>query len=50
MSVPTAASQELAKLAQRSMQLQCTIQDGHVWFADDAASIAIEPLARKAAE
>jgi uncharacterized protein YaeQ len=29
-SVPVATSQELAKLAQRTMQLQCTIQDGHI--------------------
>ena len=33
-SVPAATSQELAKLAQRNMQLQCTIQDGHIWLGD----------------
>jgi len=32
--VPVATGQELAKLAQRTMQLQCTIQDGHVWLGD----------------
>ena len=34
MSVPVATTQELAKLAQRTMQLQCTIQDGHIWLGD----------------
>jgi uncharacterized protein YaeQ len=34
MSVPVEASQALGGLAQRSMQLQCTIQDGHLWLGD----------------
>jgi uncharacterized protein YaeQ len=34
MTVPIATSQALAKLAQRTMQLQCTIQEGHVWLGD----------------
>jgi uncharacterized protein YaeQ len=38
-SVPTGASQELAKLAQRTMQLQCTIQDGQVWLSDNSATV-----------
>jgi len=33
-SVPAAASQALAKLARRNMQLNCTIQDQQVWLAD----------------
>jgi len=41
MSVPAAASQELAKLAQRSMQLQCTIQDGHVWLSDKDGAVEV---------
>jgi uncharacterized protein YaeQ len=34
MSVPTETGQALARMAQRTMQLQCTIQDGHVWLGD----------------
>jgi len=34
-NLPPATTQALAKLAQRTMQLQCTIQDGEVWLADD---------------
>ena len=41
MSLPAAASQELAKLAQRSMQLQCTIQDGHVWLGDKDGAVEV---------
>ena len=39
----------MAARAARNMKLQCTIQDGHVWLADAAVSIAIEPVVRKAA-
>jgi len=40
--IPADASQALARLAQRSMRLQCTIQDGHIWMADDQTSVPIE--------
>lgn len=33
----------LAALAQRGMDLQCTIQDGHVWLTDGPATVLIEP-------
>ncbi len=36
-------SAALAALAQRGMELQCTIQDGHVWLTDGAATVAVEP-------
>ena len=38
----------MAARAARNMKLQCTIQDGHVWLADDEVSLAIEPVVRKA--
>jgi uncharacterized protein YaeQ len=38
--------EELAGLAQRNMQLQCTIQDGLVWFGDDARSVSLQPERR----
>jgi uncharacterized protein YaeQ len=42
-----AQSQALAGLAQRSMQLQFTVQDGHVWVGDGENSVEIEPLRLK---
>jgi len=41
MRVPVATSQGLAKLAQRTMQLQCTIQDGHVWLGDKDGAVEV---------
>ena len=36
-------SQALAALAERSMQLQVTVQDGHIWVGNGRDSVAIEP-------
>jgi uncharacterized protein YaeQ len=41
--LPAAQTQALAELAQRSMQLQVTVQDGLVWVADGSRSIDIQP-------
>jgi len=41
--VPAEQSQALAGMAQRSMQLQVTIQDGHVWFSDATQSVEVTP-------
>lgn len=38
--------QALAKLAERSMQLQCTIQDGQIWLASDSASVQVNLIQR----
>ncbi len=46
--IPAAQSQELASLAQRSMQLQITVQDGQIWVGDASRSIEIHPIALKA--
>lgn len=35
--------QALATLAQRSMQLQCTIQDGQTWLTSTEGSAQVEP-------
>ncbi len=45
-SVAADAVPELAKIARRSMTLQCTIQEGQVWVSDGAetVSIALQPL------
>lgn len=42
-NIPLAASTGLATLAQRNMQLQCTIQDGQAWFGDKAETVPVEP-------
>ena len=38
-----ASSQALAKLAERSMQLQFSIQDGHVYAGDGSSSVELQP-------
>jgi uncharacterized protein YaeQ len=40
--VPTSASESVEKLAESAMQLQCTVQEGQVWFSSAAATIQIE--------
>jgi uncharacterized protein YaeQ len=41
--LPAEQSQALADLAERSMQWQLTIQDGHVWISTDRASVELAP-------
>ncbi len=48
-NLPVESTKELAKLAQRNMNLQCTIQDGQVWLSDGAASVLVERVVLKAA-
>ncbi len=43
--LPAEATQELARLASRTMQLQCTIQEGHIMVTGDLGVVDIEPLA-----
>lgn len=37
-----ATAQALAGLVQRTMQLQCTIQDGDIWLSDGNATVPVE--------
>ncbi len=48
-NLPVVSTQALAKLAQRNMNLQCTIQDGQVWLSDGAASVQVERVVLKEA-
>lgn len=41
--VPAEQSQALAALAQRTMQLQVTVQDGAVWVGDGTRSVEVSP-------
>lgn len=42
-------TQALAKLTQRTMSLQCTIQDGQIWLSDGETSVEITRMALKTA-
>ena len=42
--IPTLASQALIPLAQRSMQLQATIQEGALTLGDSSTTVDIEPI------
>lgn len=42
-NIPADTAQSLEQLAQRSMQLQCTLQDGQIWLGDAETSVLIEP-------
>jgi uncharacterized protein YaeQ len=46
-NLPTESTKALAKLAQRNMNLQCTIQDGQVWLGDGDASVQVERVMLK---
>ena len=42
--IPSEQSQELAQLAERSMQLQATVQEGALTLGSARASVQVEPL------
>jgi uncharacterized protein YaeQ len=46
-AVGPAALDGLAALAERSMQLQCTVQDGHIWFSNARSTVpfTLDPIA-----
>ena len=41
-NVSTDTSRAMAKLAQRNMQLHCTIEDGQIWLADKNNTVQVE--------
>ena len=41
-NIPAETSTQLEQMAQRSMQLQCTIQDGQVWLTDGERTVQVE--------
>jgi uncharacterized protein YaeQ len=41
-NIPAEASAQLEAMAQRSMQLQCTIQDGQIYLTDSATTVLVE--------
>lgn len=49
-NLPAASSQAMARLAQRNMRLQYTIQEGHVLLTDGQNTAQVEPVTLKAAQ
>jgi uncharacterized protein YaeQ len=47
-NLPSAATVALTRLAQRTMQLQCTIQDGQIWLTGGEQTVQIDPVFLKA--
>lgn len=41
-NIPAETSEALQKMAQRSMQLQCTIQDGQIWLTDGVDTVQVD--------
>ena len=46
-NLPVTSTRAIAQLAQRNMQLQCTIQDGQVWLSDGNESVQVERVRLK---
>lgn len=46
-NLPVESTKALARLVQRTMDLQCTIQDGQVWLSDGAESVQVEHVLLK---
>jgi len=45
LNLASETTQALAALASRNMQLQCTVQEGHIMMTSEAGMIEIEPVA-----
>ena len=46
-NIPSDAAAQLQKMANRNMQLQCTIQDGQIWLTDSVDTVLVEREAFK---
>ena len=46
-NLPVATAQALERMAQRNMQLQCTIQDGQLWLTDDTNNVQVDLVSLK---
>ena len=46
-NLPQESTRAIARLAQRTMQLQCTIHDGQVWLSDGKESVQVERVTLK---
>jgi uncharacterized protein YaeQ len=48
LQLPAGTSQALAALAERTMRLQCLMQDGEVWINTDCTSVPVRLIPLKA--
>lgn len=46
-SLPSEQTRALSQFAQRTMQLQITVQDGEVWFGDGTETVQVTPRTLK---
>ena len=49
LNLPASQSQALAALAERTMNLSCTIQEGQVWLSSSGDDLQLEPVRWQAA-
>ena len=47
LNIPQAASAALAKLADRTMEIQCTVQENQIWLTNGNATVHVEPILLK---
>lgn len=45
--IPVEATQAMANLAERNMQINATLQDGHIWMGNSGQTVLVEPVALK---
>ena len=46
-SLPSKALEDLDSMLERTMEWQCTIQDGHVWIASSDQTVEFDPIILK---
>ena len=45
--IPVEATQAMANLADRNMQINATLQDGHIWIGNSEQTVLVEPVTLK---
>ena len=45
--IPIESTQALAKMADRNMQINATLQDGHIWMGNAIETVLVEPAVLK---
>ncbi|MDR4509119.1 MAG: YaeQ family protein [Candidatus Brocadiaceae bacterium] len=49
-NLTTESIREIVILAHRTMDIQCTIQEGHVWISDNDQTVKVDPIKWKTRE
>ena len=45
--IPVEATQAMANLSDRNMQINATLQDGHIWIGNSEQTVLVEPVTLK---